>query len=304
MARIQTDYFVSQLSEKFPDTEYSIIPITVSGERDYARPIAELGIEGAFVKELEEALLNDEIDIVVHSLKDLPTTLPHGLTLACVTEREDVRDVLVSTNNYSLHKLPTGARVATSSRRRMAQLKAVRDDLVFMDIRGNVPTRIDKMDDGYCDALVLAAAGLIRLGLTNRIAEYLDLKISIPVPGQGALGIECRLSDHEVANKLQSLDNVRTRFAITAERAFLAEIGGGCSMPIGALAIFESLDKLTLTGCITSLDGKQIIRGEMTATATEAEELGVKLANDLLNKGARAIVEKLRALTPVTVSPP
>ena len=153
MARTQTDFFISQLTKKFPDTEYSVIPITVSGERDYARPIAELGIQGAFVKELEEALLNDEVDIVVHSLKDLPTTLPPGLTLGCVSEREDARDVLVSKNNLTLHKLPAGSRVATSSRRRIAQLNAVRDDLVFMDIRGNVPTRIDKLDDGYCDAL-------------------------------------------------------------------------------------------------------------------------------------------------------
>ena len=304
MARIQTDFFVSELAKKFPGTDYSVIPITVSGERDYARPIAELGIEGAFVKELEEALLNDEIDIVVHSLKDLPTTLPPGLMLACVSEREDVRDVLVSKNNLPLRELPVGSSVATSSRRRMAQLRAVRNDLVFMDIRGNVPTRIDKLDDGYCDAIVLAAAGLIRLDMTDRIAEYLDLKMSLPVPGQGALGIECRVADHEVVNKLQALDDVRTRFEITAERAFLAEIGGGCSMPIGALAIFESLSQLTLSGCIVSLDGKQVIKGEMTATATEADELGVNLPKDLLNKGARSIVEELRALSPASVSPP
>ena len=141
MARIQTDFFVAKLTEKFPGTECSIIPVTVSGERDYARPIAELGIEGAFVKELEEALLNDEVDLVVHSLKDLPTRLPPGLTLACVCAREDVRDVLVSKNNLTLSQLPAGSRIATSSRRREAQLKSVRNDFVFMDIRGNVPTR-------------------------------------------------------------------------------------------------------------------------------------------------------------------
>jgi len=304
MARTQTDFFVSKLCEKFPGTEYSIIPVTVSGERDYARPIAELGIQGAFVKELEEALLNDEIDIVVHSLKDLPTTLPPGLSLACVSAREDVRDVLVSKNNLGLQQLAPGSSIATSSRRRVSQLSAVRNDLVFMDIRGNVPTRIDKLDDGYCDALILAACGLKRIGFANRISEYLDLEISLPVPGQGALGIECRLADHEVIHKLQTLDDVKTRFEITAERAFLAEVGGGCSMPVGALAIFQSLGQLTLTGCITSLDGKQVFREAMTATATEAEELGINLANHLLEKGARAIVQELRALTPLAVSPP
>ena len=304
MARIQTDFFVSKLAKEFPGIEYSVIPITVSGERDYVRPIAELGIEGAFVKELEEALLNDEVDIVVHSLKDLPTTLPPGLMLACISEREDVRDVLVSKNNLKLKELPAGARIATSSRRRVAQLTAERDDLIFMDIRGNVPTRIDKLDDGYCDAIVLAAAGLTRLGMTNRIAEYLDLKIALPAPGQGALGIECCVSDHDVVNKLQALDDVRTRFEITAERAFLAEIGGGCSMPIGALAKFESLSKLTLFASVVSIDGKKTIKGEISATATEAEEIGIKLANDLLNKGARSIIEEMRALAPANVSPP
>ena len=167
-----------------------------------------------------------------------------------------------------------------------------------------MPTRLDKLDDGYCDAIVLAAAGLIRLGLTNRIAEYLDLQISLPVAGQGALGIECRLADHEVANKLQALDDVYTRFEITAERAFLAEVGGGCSMPVGAMAKFESLSQLTLSGCIISLDGRQAFKGEMSAIASEAEDLGRNLATDLLDKGARAIVAELRDSTPSAVSPP
>lgn len=304
MALIQTDLFVSQLHENFPDTECSIIPVTVSGERDYARSIAELGIEGAFVKELEEALLNDEVDLVVHSLKDLPTTLPPGLMLACVSAREDVRDALVSKDNMTLKELPSGSRVGTSSRRRVAQMKSVRDDFIFMDIRGNVPTRIEKLDDGYCDVLVLAASGLIRLDMTDRIAEYLDLQTFIPVPGQGALGIECRIADHESVNKLQALDDARTRFEITAERAFLAEVGGGCSMPVGALARFESLSQLTLTASITSLDGKQTFCQKMTATATEAEELGIKLARNLLNQGAHKIVQELRSLTPAAISPP
>ena len=176
MARVQTDLFASMLIAKFPGTTCDIVPITVSGERDYARPIAELGIQGAFIKELEEALLINEVDFVVHSLKDLPTSLPPSLLLACVCEREDPRDVLISKDNLTFAALPAGSRIATSSRRREAQLKTQRPDLVFMDIRGNVPTRLNKLDDGYCDALVLAAAGMIRLRLTDRIAEYFDLK--------------------------------------------------------------------------------------------------------------------------------
>ena len=313
MARVQTDLFASMLAAKFPGTEYDIIPITVSGERDYARPIAELGIQGAFIKELEEALLNDEVDLVVHSLKDLPTSLPSNLLLACVCERKDPRDVLISRDNLTFAALPEGSRIATSSRRREAQLKVLRQDLIFMDIRGNVPTRLNKLDDGYCDALILAAAGMIRLELTDRIAEYFDLEISLPVPGQGALGIECRGNDKEVATKLEALDDPQTRFEITAERAFLAEVGGGCSMPIGALGRFADSAKnqddprsasLTLTGCITSLDGLQVIKGEMSADAGKAEELGVKLAKHLLASGAQAIVEDLHALTPVAVSLP
>ncbi len=256
MARIQTDFFISQFTAKFPQNECEIVPITVSGERDYARPIAELGIEGVFVKELEEALLNKEIDLVVHSLKDLTTTLPSSLVLACVLNRIDPRDVLVSQNNISFAKLPAGSRVATSSRRRMAQLRAWRDDLSYMDIRGNVPTRLEKLDDDYCDAIVLAAAGLIRLGLEERITEFFSLETSLPVAGQGALAIECRTDDTELLAQLNTLDDRETRLAITAERAFLATVGGGCSMPIGAYAKLTAPDTILLEACITSLDGK------------------------------------------------
>jgi hydroxymethylbilane synthase len=310
MARVQTDLFASMLAAKFPGTIYDIVPITVSGERDYARPIAELGIQGAFIKELEEALLNDEVDLVVHSLKDLPTSLPSNLLLACVCERKDPRDVLISKNNLTFADLPEGSRIGTSSRRREAQLKVLRPDLVFMDIRGNVPTRLNKLDEGYCDGLILAAAGMIRLGLTDRVAEYFDLEISLPVPGQGALGIECRSNDKEVMVKLEALDDLRTRFEITAERAFLAEVGGGCSMPIGALGRLGGLSRdprlcdLALSACIVSLDGRRVVKGKMCAPATEAEELGVKLACHLLDAGGLGIVEELRALTPIAVSLP
>ena len=304
MARVQTDFFVSQFLAKFPQNECEIVPITVSGERDYARPIAELGIEGVFVKELEEALLNKEVDLVVHSLKDLTTSLPSALVLACVYNRIDPRDVLVSQNNISFANLPPGSRIATSSRRRIAQLRALRDDLSYMDIRGNVPTRLEKLDDGYCDAIILAAAGLIRLGLEERIAEFFDLGISLPVPGQGALGIECRANDTELLEQLSVMDDLETRVAVTAERSFLATVGGGCSMPIGAYAKLITPETILLTACIASLDGKDLVKGEMSAPMNDAEALGKRLAKFLLEQGARKIVEQLRRLSPATVSPP
>ncbi len=304
MARAQTDFFISQFLSKFPENECDVVPITVSGERDYARPIAELGIEGVFIKELEEALLNKEVDLVVHSLKDLTTTLPSALTLACVYNRIDPRDVLISQNNVSFADLPSGSRIATSSRRRIAQLRALRNDLSYMDIRGNVPTRIEKLDDGYCDAIVLAAAGLIRLGLDNRIAQFFDLEMSLPIPGQGALGIECRADDSVLLNQLQTMDDEDARVSITAERSFLAAVGGGCSMPIGAYAKLTASKTILLTACIASLDGTDLVKGEMTAPTSEASQLGKRLATLLLEQGGHKIVEQLRRLSPATVSPP
>ena len=304
MSRTQTGFFIDQFQAKFPKNKCEVIPITVIGERDYARPIAELGVEGVFIKELEEALLNEEVDFVVHSLKDLPTSLPSALVLACVYNRIDPRDVLVSQNNLSFAELPSGSRVATSSRRRIAQLRAIRDDLVYMDIRGNVPTRIEKLDDGYCDAIVLAASGLTRIGMANRIAEYFDLEVSLPVPGQGALGVECRHNDISLLAQLKELDDADTRFAITAERTFLATVGGGCSMPIGAYAKLTNPQTILLQACIASIDGKELIKGEMSAPIGEAEMLGKRLAEHLLEQGAQKIIEELRRLSPSTVSPP
>ncbi len=304
MSRTQTDFFIAQFLKQFPENECEVIPITVIGERDYARPIAELGIEGVFIKELEEALLNKEVDFVVHSLKDLPTSLPSKLALACVYNRIDPPDVLISQNNISFRELPSGSRIATSSRRRISQLRTIRDDLVYMDIRGNVPTRIEKLDDGYCDAIVLAASGLTRIGMANRITEYFELDVSLPVPGQGALGIECRVDDDALVAQLEGLDDPATRFAISAERTFLATVGGGCSMPVGAYAKLTDARTVLLTGCITSLDGKQVIRGEMSGTTDEVEELGKRLAKHLLEQGAQNIVDGLRNLSPSTVSPP
>lgn len=268
------------------------------------KPIAELGTRGVFVKELEEALLVCEVDLVVHSLKDLPTNLPAGLTLAAVLDREDPRDVLVSHNNIPFSKLPPGARVATSSRRRAAQLKFLRKDLSFVDIRGNIPTRLRKHDDGDCDAMVLAAAGLIRLEMTDRIAEYFDPSSSTPAVGQGALGIECRSGDERILALLLELDNPSVRAQITAERSFLDELGGGCSVPIGALAAITKDGLLRLDGCVAAMDGSKVFRSSLEAPLDEASELGRRLAAQMLGTEAREVLESLKQLTSNTVSPP
>ncbi|MCA9806150.1 MAG: hydroxymethylbilane synthase, partial [Cyanobacteria bacterium HKST-UBA02] len=232
LARLQTDLVVGRIAEGFPSETVEIVTISTGGDRNRSVPIADLGVRGVFVKELEDALLAGEVDFVVHSLKDMPSDLPDGLCLVAVLNREDRRDVLVSRDGLSLAKLPPKSRVATSSRRRAAQIKAVRDDLEFVDIRGNVPTRIEKMQAGQCDAMVLAAAGLTRLGLDEHISEAFAIDVCTPAAGQGALALECREKDRELIAKLISLDEPTVRAEIECERAYLAELGGGCSVPI------------------------------------------------------------------------
>jgi hydroxymethylbilane synthase len=277
--------------------------ISTSGDKVRDRPIAEVGELGVFVKELENALLLGEVDIVVHSLKDLPTALPPSLTLACVCNREDPRDVLVSRDQLSFNSLPLNAVVATSSRRRTAQLLAQRQDLNFIDIRGNIPTRLKKHDDGQCDAIILAAAGLIRLGLTDRISEYLDTSICLPAVGQGALAAECRSDDLAICQLLEAADDHDVRAEVTAERAFLAHLGGGCSVPIGALSRITG-DRLSLTGCVAALDGSRVMTRSLTGSTNEAEQLGQHLAQIMLKDGAESILHDLRLSQPNAISAP
>jgi hydroxymethylbilane synthase len=262
-----------------------------------------LGARGVFVKELEEALVAGEVDLIVHSLKDLPTDLPDGLCLAAVLNRSDVRDVLVSKNQTRFLDLPAGSKIATSSRRRSAQLRNIRKDLEFIDIRGNVPTRLRKHDEGLCDAMVLAAAGLIRLQLEDRITEFFDFDQSTPAAGQGALAIECRSADQAVLEIVKAIEDPAVRAEVTSERAFLDKLGGGCSVPIGATAHLGDNGRLKLTGCVASIDGEQIIRASREGFANEAEDLGIELANQLIQSGAREILDQLKQI-PVTVSPP
>ena len=302
LAQIQTAIVTNALKAKYPELTLEIVFVTTGGDKTLDRPIAALGMQGVFVKELEEALLLHEVDIVVHSLKDLPTTLPQGLCLAAVLNRSDPRDVLVSRNKTSFMDLPPGSKVATSSRRRAAQLRSLRNDLDFIDIRGNVPTRLRKHDEGLCDAMVLAAAGLIRLKLEDRITEFFSFETSTPAAGQGALAIECREDDQPILDIVSVIEDTGVRAEITSERAFLEKLGGGCSVPIGAIAKFEQ-NQVTIIGCVASADGSKIIRESDVGAASDPEKIGERLADRLIILGAANLLENLKQI-PITVSPP
>ncbi len=306
LARLQTDTVIAILKTNFPDANFEVHPITTAGDKVLDRPIVELGGRGVFVKELEEALLEDRVDFVVHSLKDLPTDLPAGLTLACVLSRQDARDIFVSNKASSFMELAAGSTVATSSRRRAAQLSALRQDLKFVDMRGNIPTRIRKLEEGQCDAMILAAAGLLRLEFDDKITQYLDLDICTPAVGQGALAVECRGNDKDILEMLACIEDKDTKDEITAERAFLDVLGGGCSVPAGALAQVQAADqtKLKLTGCVAALDGSEIYRDSISGPREYAHLLGKALAKKLQDAGADKILEELRLSTPNVVSPP
>lgn len=290
--------------QKFPDKNFEIVGLTTTGDKVQNKPLSEVGGLGVFVKELEEALIENRVDFVVHSLKDVPTSRPHELVIPAVMMRDDPRDVLVSRGNIPFEDLPAGCRVATSSRRRAAQLGALRKDLKFVDIRGNVPTRLRKLDDNECDAMILAAAGLMRLGLGDRITQYFNSQISVPAAGQGALAVECRSEDPEMIDMLIELDESNVRAEIMAERAFLARLGGGCSVPIGVLARIDVLTGiLTVTGCVA--DGDRIVRGDIVGTAYSATAIGIQLAEDLLKRGAAEILDSILAQRPQPqISPP
>ena len=303
LARLQTDIVAERLRTIDSSADIEIIPITTGGDKVQDRPIAAIGMTGVFTKELEDALLRNEVDVVVHSLKDMPTEMPAGLSLAAVLNREDPRDVVVSRSGTKLIELPEGARIATSSRRRAAQISSLRPDLEFVDVRGNIQTRLRKLDEGLCDAMILAAAGLLRLELDERITEFLEESVCTPAAGQGALAVQCRESDSQIIETLSGIDDPITRAEISCERAYLAELGGGCSVPIGIRTSAKG-DELRATGCISSLDGKRIFRDTMTGTISDAVDLGKQFALKMIQNGAREVVEELRASRPNVVSPP
>jgi hydroxymethylbilane synthase len=297
LALVQTHWVQGELQKAFPDTTFEVITMSTQGDIILDVPLAKVGDKGLFTKELEVQMLDGKADFAVHSLKDLPTNLPTGLMLGCVTEREDPADALVVHANfkqYQLETLPEGAVIGTSSLRRLAQLKYHYPHLVFKDVRGNLNTRLAKLDSGEYDALILAYAGLHRLGFGDRIHQSITPEISLHAVGQGALGIECREGDADTLAVIKMLEHAPTAARCHAERAFLRELEGGCQVPIGVNTTIDG-DTLTLKGLVASLDGKQLIKDEVVGPTTESEALGLKLAGLLKAQGAQAILDDIFA---------
>ncbi len=288
LALAQTAWVKGKLAEKFPDARIETILIKTSGDRFLEASVQAIGGKGIFTKEIEDALLRHEIDIAVHSMKDLPTDLSAGLIVAAVPHREDPRDILVSTGAKKLSDLSAGAKIGTGSLRRRAQLLYYRRDLVIVPIRGNVDTRLKKLDQGECDGLVMAAAGLKRIAREERIAEYISNDVCLGAAGQGALGLESR-EDDSIREQLSFLHDPATFAEIAAERSFLNRMGGGCHVPVGARGVAEG-EKFKLFGVVANPDGSSLFRGETSGCVAYAEELGRELAERLLSQGAQQIL--------------
>ncbi|MEO1519453.1 MAG: hydroxymethylbilane synthase [Cyanobacteria bacterium J06633_2] len=297
LALIQTHWVQGELSAAFPDRTFEVQTMSTHGDKVLDVALAKIGDKGLFTKELEDSMLNGETDFAVHSLKDLPTRLPEGLMLGCVTEREDPADALVLHEKHAgmqISDLTEGTVIGTSSLRRLAQLRHHYPHLVFKDVRGNLNTRLSKLDNGDYDALILAVAGLKRMNFGDRISQILPPEISLHAVGQGALGIECRDGDSEILSILKTLEHTPTAIRCHAERAFLRELEGGCQVPIGVNTILEG-DRLTLTGLVASLDGKTVIKDTMTGSDSDAVEIGTELAKKLRSQGAQAILDVILA---------
>jgi hydroxymethylbilane synthase len=275
-------------------TEAEIVIIKTSGDKFANAPLTQIGGKGIFVKELEDALMEESIDVAVHSVKDIPTEIPPRLQFPAVFRREDVRDCLISANGATLANLRQGARVGTGSLRRQSQLRHIRPDLDVRDLRGNVDTRLRKAQSGEYDAILLAKAGLDRLGWSDRITETFSPDIFLPAVGQGAIAAECRLSDTEAAEVLAALDDAESRSAIIAERALLSALQGGCQVPLGAWARTER-GEFILEACVCSVDGSQYVRQRATATPDQAAALGEHVARLLWESGAQSILEAVRS---------
>ncbi len=277
--------------------QFEVKKIVTRGDRILDVTLSKVGGKGLFVKEIEQALLDGEIDLAVHSMKDMPFELPEGLTFGAIPEREDPRDCLIGRSARSLEELPQGARVGTSSLRRSAQLQAARPDLVIESIRGNIDTRLRKLEEENFDAILLAAAGLHRMGWKDRITSYLPADLCVPAVGQGALAVECRANDAEVLSLLALLNDPLTAGCVAAERKLLGLLNGGCQVPIGAYAhVPEGVDsgaELTMTGMVASADGTRVLKE--TATGTDPDLIGTQVAQALLDRGAGAILAEARA---------
>ncbi|MFZ1495015.1 MAG: hydroxymethylbilane synthase [Candidatus Competibacter denitrificans] len=296
LALWQAEHVAERLRQAHPGLRVELLGMVTRGDRILDSPLAKIGGKGLFVKELEEGLLEGRADLAVHSMKDVPMAFPDGLGLAAILAREDPRDAFVANRYANPGSLPTNARVGTSSLRRQCQLAAHYPHWRITSLRGNVNSRLAKLDAGEFDAIILAAAGLQRLGLADRIAQILQPDFSLPAIGQGAIGVECRSNDTEVHNLLAVLDDPPTRLRLTAERAFNTRLQGGCQVPIAGYAVLEG-DELWLRGLVGEPDGTQIIAGEVRGPTLAASALGITLAEDLLDRGADAILQRVFALS-------
>jgi hydroxymethylbilane synthase len=294
LALWQANYVKARLEQAHPELQVSLVPMVSRGDKLLDSPLAKIGGKGLFVKELETALLENHADIAVHSMKDVPMDFPEGLGLYCICEREDPRDAFVSNTYDSLASLPKGSIVGTSSLRRQAQLLSRRPDLQIRFLRGNVNTRLAKLDAGEYDAIILAAAGLIRLGFEERIRDNLDVTDSLPSGGQGAVGIECRTGDLELHALLEPLHHGPTAIRVEAERAMNRRLNGGCQVPIAAYAVLED-DQVWLRGLVARPDGNTLLLAQGRASHAEAEALGRRVADELLAQGAELILNEIYA---------
>jgi len=292
LAMTQSTNIKNLIEAQYPGTTVELVKIITKGDKIVDVPLAKVGGKGLFVKELEEAMLSREVDMAVHSMKDVPSDLPDELHIGVVTKREDPRDAFLSVKYKSVADLPQGAKVGTSSLRRKAQLFHLRPDLVIHDLRGNLDTRIRKLDEGVYDAIILATAGLNRLQWSHRITAFFSAEEMLPAVAQGAVGIELRKDSVDLLAGLAFLQHEETTIAVTGERGFLHRLEGGCQVPIGAHGTVAG-GQLTLTGLVASVDGKEILKKTVTGPVAEAARLGVAMAEELLDLGGRAILEEV-----------
>ena len=286
----QAEYVKKELIRNHSDIEIQIVRIQTEGDRFLDAPLFDIGGKGLFIKELEEALLSKNADIAVHSMKDVIVELPKGLEISVIMKREDSRDVLISNQYNSIAEIPDNSTVGTSSLRRQSQLKQVNSNILFEDLRGNVETRIGKLDDGKYDAIILAAAGIIRLGLAERITELISFSHVLPAVGQGAIGIECRTNDETTQQLIAPLNDKYTSLCVLTERAFSRRLNGGCQLPIASHAVIEN-NQIKVDGLVARLDGSKVIRLQKIGELEDADKIGSSLAEALLDNGADAILK-------------
>ncbi len=301
LALYQAEWVKERLVKAHPHLTVTLVKIKTMGDKILDVPLAKVGGKGLFVKEIEEALLDERVDLAVHSMKDVPTEFPPGLHLSVITEREDPRDVFIGRNKTCLKDLPKGAKIGTSSLRRQAQLLHFRPDFEMVSLRGNLQTRLGKLDSLKLDGIVLALAGVRRMGLEERITEILPVEISLPAIGQGALGIETRVNDAATEGYLRFLSDPESSLTVSGDRAFLKKLEGGCQVPIAAYGTKKG-STLELVGIVGSVDGKRLVKHRLEGPIEKAESLGIELAEILLSRGAREILDEVYGKSAPTVS--